>query len=564
MKGTKMGGFKRPVASAAAIALLSAGLLVLTPLTASAETYWVEPSGDITVFGRGFGHGRGMSQYGAQGAAIAGKSSTYILDFYYPGTSTATTSGTIRVLLTADTTPGVRVKATTGLKAHDLKAGTSWLLPTATTVTQWEIRPYGDSATRLYYYSTHSGTWTLWRTLTGMAQFEGPAVTELVLPDGSTASYRGVLRAVDRDGADLDTVNVLSLDYYLRGVVPKEALTTWKPAALEAQAVAARTYAVSKRTARRAYDLCDTQQCQVYGGYAAEAQSTNDAVVATSYKVRTFEDKPILAEFSASNGGYTAPGPVPYQVAKADPYDDYPHNGNPYASWTVSVNRATAEAKLGVGAIKLITVLSRNGYGTWGGRVTSVRVTGTTATKDFTGDQLRLLLGLRSTWVRFDQSQIMKRWVAIGGSSSPVGGSIGYEWAVRGGSGQAFAHGHIYRTTAYGAWEIYAGFETRYQDIGGPNHVIGLPISARFTGAKSGSLVQRFRAGRMFYSSATAVREVYGRIYTAYYNAGLEGGRLGLPTSYQYNVSFGAQQRFQHGYINWYSATNATAVVYTS
>jgi uncharacterized protein with LGFP repeats len=300
----------------------------------------------------------------------------------------------------------------------------------------------------------------------------------------------------------------------------------------------------------------------VYGGYAAEVPSTNDAVVATANQIRTYNGKPILAEFSSSNGGYTAPGPLPYQIAKADPFDDYPHNGNPYASWTVSVDRATAQSRLGVGIIKQLSVLQRNGYGTWGGRLESLRATGTTTTKDLTGDQVRLLLGLRSTWVRFDQSQIMKRWVAIGGPDSPVGGSPGYEWPVRGGSGQAFAKGHIYRTAAYGAWEIYGGFESRYQSIGGPSHAIGLPIAAKFDGAKTGSQVQRFGSGRMFWSTATGVREVYGRIYVAYYDVGLEAGRLGLPTSYQYPVGFGAQQVFQSGYINWYSATNTTAVVY--
>jgi len=559
---------RKVLAPAAAVLLLSAALLAITPLTASAETYWVEPAGDLTVFGRGFGHGRGMSQYGAQGAALAGKTSSYILDFYYPGTTSTTVPATttIRVRITADTTPYVAVLPATGLKARIAGTENARMLPVATSITQWAIRPHGEHATQVYYYSTTSKSWTLWWTVDGMTEFTGAAVTKLVLPDGSAVPYRGTLRAADRDGTDLDTLNVLSGDYYLRGVVPKEALTSWKPAALQAQAVAARTYAISRRNAAikagRDYDLCDTQHCQVYWGYAAEAASTNDAVVATANQVRTYNGKPILAEFSSSNGGYTAPGPVPYQVAKADPYDDYPHNGNPYASWTRSVDRATAQSRLGVGIIKLMTVLQRNGYGTWGGRLESLRATGTTTTKDFTGDQLRLLLGLRSTWVRFDQSQIMKRWVAIGGLNSPVGGSQGYEWPVRGGSGQAFAKGHIYRTTAHGAWEIYGGFESRYQSIGGPSHAIGLPIAAKFNGAKTGSQVQRFGSGRMFWSPATGVREVYGRIYVAYYNVGLEGGRLGLPTSYQYPVSFGAQQVFQGGYINWYSATDTTAVVY--
>ncbi|HZO66769.1 MAG TPA: SpoIID/LytB domain-containing protein [Kribbellaceae bacterium] len=564
-----MGGFKRSVASSAAILLVSAGLLAVTPLTASAaESYWVEPTGNLTVSGRGFGHGRGMSQYGAQGAALAGRTSTQILDFYYPGTQNKALGATIvRVHVTADTTAGVKVLATTGLRARDLGSNAVWTLPVQSTISQWEIRPHLSSQTRLYYYRTGSSTGVLWRTLSGMAQFEGPAVTRLVMPSGSSVPYRGTLRAADRSGADLDTINVVSIDYYLRGVVPKEAITSWRPAALQAQAVAARTFAASKLGSHSDYDLCDTISCQVYGGYAAEVASTNAAVVATSNRIRTYNGNPILAEFSSSNGGYTTPSSVPYQVGKADPYDGYSGNGNPNTSWTASVSRTTAQARFAVGTIKQLSVLSRNGLGTWGGRVLTLRVVGTSSTKTFTGDQVRSLLGLKSTWIRFNQSRIMQRWVAIGGATSPVGVSLGYEWPVRGGTGQTFSKGHIYRTASYGAVEIYPGFETRYQAIGGPNHTLGLPIAPRSAGARPGSQLQRFGNGRMWYSAATGVREVSGRIYTAYYGAGLEGGRLGLPVSYQYSVTFsttaGAQQRFQGGYINWYASNNTTAVVYT-
>jgi SpoIID/LytB domain protein len=557
----------RAIAAFTAGALAVAGLsVVMAPHVSAAETYWVAPSSSLTIFGRGFGHGRGMSQYGAQGRALAGHTSTQILDFYYPGTTSATTSGTIRVHITADTSPNIQVHAVAGLRARDLGTNAVWTLPTATNITQWWMRAYGDHQTRLMYYSTSLGSWVPWRTLSGMAQFEGPAVTRLVLPNGQTAPYRGTLRAVDRPGADIDTVNVLSVEYYLRGVVPREAIASWKPAALQAQAVAARTYAVSKRTsavaAGRDFDLCDTTACQVYGGYAAELTSTNSAIVATGNRIRTYGGKPILAEFSSSNGGYTAPGPVPYQVAKADSYDSYSGNGNPNASWTASVSRATAETRFGVGTIKAITITQRNGYGTWGGRVVSVDIAGSTATKTFTGDGVRSLLGLKSNWLRFDQSAVIKRWLAIGGASSPVGSPTGYEEPVRGGTAQTFAKGDIYWSSAYGAWEVYGGFISRYREIGGPNHTLGLPIAARSNGAKPGSIVQRFRVGRMFYSAATSTREVYGRIYTAYYNAGLEGGRLGPPTTYQTATSFGAQQTFQGGHIDWYSSSNTTSVVY--
>ena len=100
------------------------------------------------------------------------------------------------------------------------------------------------------------------------------------------------------------------------------------------------------------------------------------------------------------------------------------------------------------------------------------------------------------------------------------------------------------------------------REIGGHDHALGLPIAAPANAAGPGATVQRFRVGRMFWSAATATREVYGRIYTAYYNAGLDSGRLGLPNSYQTATPSGAQQTCEAGRIEWNSATNATTVIY--
>ena len=106
---------RRPIALCAAVMVVSAGVMAGTAQqAAAAESYWIAPAGNLTVFGKGYGHGRGMSQYGAQGAALAGLTSAQILDFYYPGTAAATTSGNIRVHITADTSPGAYVRPATG------------------------------------------------------------------------------------------------------------------------------------------------------------------------------------------------------------------------------------------------------------------------------------------------------------------------------------------------------------------------------------------------------------------------------------------------------------------
>ena len=385
---------------------IAAVVLSCALISASAQASPIESTAaarDTTISGRGFGHGRGMSQYGAQGAAIAGQSVRQILDFYYPGTTTGKTTGRIRVRISADTTDGVRVGTVNHLRIRDLTAGLVYTLPKASTRNQWSIDPYGDHGTKVSSFDAKTRKWTLWKTFTGMTQFEGAAVTGLILPSGAVRRYRGALRAIDVSGAHLDTVNVVSLDYYLRGVVPREALSSWRPAALQAQAVAARTYSVfhRSRAARKAYDLCDTTSCQVYGGYDSEKASTNKAVAATAGQIRLSKGKPIIAEFSSSNGGATAAGEVPYQVLKADSWDAYPNNGNPNVTWTVTRTAAEVQAVFDVGSIRSLRVLKRTGVGPSGGRALTVEAVGSKGRRVLTADQVRIRLHLRSGWIAF-------------------------------------------------------------------------------------------------------------------------------------------------------------------
>ncbi|HET6985561.1 MAG TPA: SpoIID/LytB domain-containing protein, partial [Kribbella sp.] len=349
--------------------VIAAVVLSSALISATAQASPIEPNAvaapDTTITGRGFGHGRGMSQYGAQGAAMAGKSVRQILDFYYPGTTSGKATGSIRVRISADTTDGVRVGAVNRLSVRSFATGKVYTLPVASTRNQWSIDPYGDHGTKVSSYDAKTRKWTLWKIFTGMTQFEGAAVTGLILPSGAVRRYRGALRAIDVAGAHLDTVNVVSLEYYLRGVVPREALTTWRPAALQAQSVAARTYSVyhRSRSGAKAYDLCDTTSCQVYGGYDSEKVSTNTAIAATAGQVRLYKGKPIIAEFSSSNGGATAAGGVPYQVMKVDGWDAYPKNGNPNVTWTVTRTAAEMQAVFDVGSIRSVRVLKRTGVG---------------------------------------------------------------------------------------------------------------------------------------------------------------------------------------------------------
>lgn len=383
---------------------VAALVLASTVISATAEAREVEPAAaETTIAGRGFGHGRGMSQYGAQGAAIAGKPAQEILDFYYPGTTTGKATGSIRVRITADTTDGVRVGAVNHLKIRDLRTGDVYTLPKASTRNQWSIDPYGEHGSKVSSFDAKARKWTLWKAFGGMTQFEGAPVIALIMPSGAVRRYRGALRAIDVDGSHLDTVNVVPLEHYLRGVVPREALSSWRPAALQAQSVAARTYSVyhRARATRRAYDLCDTISCQVYGGYDEELASTNEAIAATAGQVRLYRGRPIIAEFSSSNGGATAASEVPYQVTRADAWDAYPGNGNPNVTWTVTRTAAELQDAFDVGSIRSLRVLERTGVGPGGGRALTVEAVGSKGRRVLTADQVRSRLKLRSAWFAF-------------------------------------------------------------------------------------------------------------------------------------------------------------------
>ncbi|MDT7797702.1 MAG: stage sporulation protein, partial [Actinomycetota bacterium] len=375
---------------------VGAGALVLTASAANAEEIPVSGPTTYTVTGHGWGHGHGLSQYGAKGAAGQGVGWKQILGFYYPGTGLGRVRGTVSVLITADTSKDVMVDARDGLRLRPLTGTKSFVLdklrPRAT---RWRILPKGTRS--VVQFKARSGGWTTWTAVPGEAEFTaGSKPVTLRLPGHATASYRGSLRSVEKH-----TVNVLPLDRYVRGVVPREVPTSWPADAIRAQAVAARTYAAYERaTATTYYDLCDTSSCQVYGGADAEDPAATAAVRATSGRVVTYQGQPAFTQFSSSNGGWSSAGSQPYLVAQPDPYEAA--SGNPYASWSTTLTSAQIQQTWPqIGTLTAIS-LTRDGNGDFGGRVTKAVFTGTSGIVTVTGDDVRSLMGDagRSTWFR--------------------------------------------------------------------------------------------------------------------------------------------------------------------
>jgi stage II sporulation protein D len=383
--------------------VLAATLAVAVSLTAApayAANDWTIPaSATIRIDGHGYGHGHGMSQHGAQGAALQGLTHREIAEFYYPGTTWGVAKGRVTVLVSADTTSDVVVVARKGLRLRAVTSGdVDDLAAARPAATRWRLVPLSGGRVRVSYLT--SG-WQTFRTVAGAAELFVPgAPTTLVLPGGRQVGYRGALRS-----AGGDTVNVLQLEKYLRGVVPLEMPVSWEPEALAAQAVAARTYAANGRERPIAahYQLCDTTSCQVYGGAGAEHPASTAALKASKGEVLLYDGAPAFTQFSASNGGWSSAGSTPYLVARPDPYDGW--SGNPHTAWQTTVSDGTIEKAFpAIGNLTRIRFTARTGDGQWGGRVVTVKLTGSAGTRTISGPDLRFALGLRSEWVNLSVS----------------------------------------------------------------------------------------------------------------------------------------------------------------
>jgi SpoIID/LytB domain protein len=389
---------RSPLRAVLALGIGVAG--VVLPAAAPADAVTVGRT--VVLDGHGFGHGHGMSQYGAKGAAKQGLTYRKILGFYYPGTSWSTVSGPVRVLITADTTTDLVVGVAPGLRLRDLGAHTTYTLPTPKGATKWRITVGAGNKSVVSYYA--SG-WKTWKpggkaTLVGDGQFRASTPLTLYTPSG-TRHYRGALRSASPSAgsAARDTVNVVSMDKYVQGVIPSEMPASWEPEAVKAQAVAARTYATWSRAQypSRYYQICDTSSCQVYGGESAEDSRSNAAVAATAKQVLTYGGKPAFTQFSSSSGGWTSAGSVPYLTARSDPYDGF--SGNPVHDWSTSLSALSIEkAYPSLGTLEGIRITRRDGNGEWGGRVWTMVLDGSRNDVTVSGDSFRSRFGLRSSW----------------------------------------------------------------------------------------------------------------------------------------------------------------------
>jgi stage II sporulation protein D len=405
------------LAGTAATAAHARGRTLSAPVCAVSCFAAPAGSGALLMFsGHGWGHGIGMSQYGAYGYAQHGWTFQQILAHYYPGTTPGTLPApAIRVLLadrkktlTISSTVPWTVKDGTG-RTHTLAAGSVTFDAGLSLLVDGQAAP--QPLTPPLTFGPGPG---------------GPLTLE--------RPYRGKIQ-VDLVDGKLRAVNAVGLEQYLYGVVPAEMPSAWSPEALKAQAVAARSYALATRLVGAPFDEYADTRSQMYLGLSAESPATTAAVDATKHQVLLFAGKVATTYFFSTSGGETASiadawgvAPLPYLVSVADPYDGI----SPYHNWgPVPVTAQTIAKTLKVPGTIVAASTTLNGSGRVSALDLLTQTPASTVASDTTlpASKVQSALGLRSTW--FDVGILS---LAAPTPSAPIafGSSIALTGLVRG------------------------------------------------------------------------------------------------------------------------------------
>jgi stage II sporulation protein D len=365
---------KRKTKAAVGLVACVVALAALAWPGAASGAKWV-------VKGHGWGHGVGMSQYGAYGLARHGRNYREILDHYYRHTRIGNAgSQTIKVLLGsgADSVAFRKARKACGKRLR---------------------------RNRSYRFKRSGSDVILRRPRRGRIRNcgrTGSATGSGTIRIGDKGVYRGRLKA-RASGGDLLVINAVGLEGYIKGVVPNEVPSSWPGPTLRAQAVAARSYALAT-SGGGAFDVYDDVRSQVYGGRDSETPRTNKGVKRTRGRVVRHGRKVATTFFFSTSGGRTEsvengfPGadPVRYLKSVRDPYD----GTSPHHTWKARYSQSEIESRLSelfAGRLRKIKVLERGDSP----RIVRARVVGSRDSSKVSGLTLQAELDLRSTWAVF-------------------------------------------------------------------------------------------------------------------------------------------------------------------
>ncbi|HEX6667717.1 MAG TPA: SpoIID/LytB domain-containing protein [Solirubrobacterales bacterium] len=368
----------RPRTRLLAVLLVSTALLTLAS-AANAGANWV-------VNGRGFGHGVGMSAYGAYGYAKHGKDYRFILGHYYTGTTVGPLDKprVVRVLLDiasgdvgfsgATSACGVALDPAREYTAHRTGAAV-------------QLREAGGKALAPCGKKLRAAG-------AGRIEIAGQG------------TYRGALETVPTksDAGALNVVNALAVDQYVKGVIPNESPPSWPIEQLKAQAVASRSFALTGGVGGNGFDLYADTRSQVYEGLESEYPRSNMAADATRGEVVTYNGEIAQTLFSACSGGHTESmvnvfgTDVPYLVGVPDPYD----GACPLHTWKLEFSGPEISAKLGAyldGQLRKVVVTKRG----VSPRIIEAKLYGSGGVTTVTGSELAGALGGYDTWMTFQK-----------------------------------------------------------------------------------------------------------------------------------------------------------------
>jgi len=369
-----------------ATASLAAALALGSTATADAAKRF-------TIRGAGYGHGVGMSQYGALGYASHGWSYKSILAHYYTGTSLGVLKEPRDVRVLLQSTSGSA--SFTGAS----RAGGRTLSPTKT----YYARARAGGQVQLL--GPRGGALA---TVAAPLRATGPGLLTLVgqAANGRTnGAYRGALEFRPGTLGGINSINAVGVDDYVKGVIPLESPASWPIEALKAQAVAARTYALTTTKGGLGFEQYPDTRSQVYGGASAEQPSTNAAADATAGQLVTYGGVPVPTYFFSTSGGRTEDventtlGFEPRRWLKSveDEYDSV----SPKHRWgPIRMSYGAAGRKLrGLvsGRFKGVKVVERGSSP----RVVAADVIGSRGRTRVDGATLRARFGLWDTWAYY-------------------------------------------------------------------------------------------------------------------------------------------------------------------
>ncbi|MEO9329237.1 SpoIID/LytB domain-containing protein [Gordonia aurantiaca] len=468
-------------AAGLAPALLAGGLVAASSLDSASEVE-LSVGSTVTLIGHGHGHGRGMGQWGAYGYARKGWSAQQILRHFYGGTTAGKVDRPeIDVTLTGQSSVNVHADAGMRVGGQTVAPGQAVSLSGGTA----SIRNgCGGAVVR-----TVPATFV---EPLSMAPNRPPA--EFLKFCGSEKAYRGALGV---EGGRV--VNRIHIDDYVKGVIPRESLPAWADsggaAALQAQAVAARTYALAAIAGGKKID--DTQNSQVYGGVSGEDRRTNAAADATAGQILLQNGQPAFTEFSASTGGYSAGGRFPAVVDEGDTV-------SPNHNWTATVSAASIGSAFGVGALRSFEVIEANGLGPEHGRALKVRAIGSGGTAEVSGEEARTKLQLKSSWFSVQGQANPPRIVKP--PTGPAGPGFGLDF----GSLNQLAEQLVPGSSKL--LELAAqAMNGRFTELGGVTGPLGAALGVPTLTPDAAGVTQLFEKGMMFFTPATGAKVLVGK-----------------------------------------------------